>query len=233
MPKRKATKKQLANLAKGRAIRKKNIQKKRGKTRKRKNNPKKPRRMTKRRRTNTSLTGGTKDVNPQLITFSWEHPAATATYNTNFHNPVAKGIFAQRNYATVMEILKIVFYVPPYEDLSLAAQTLRLRRVCLSTSDLGTVTADARIPTVFSLHEDAVYDAFTALGSMALFANSCWEYDLTDGAGHGILLATDYIYLQSRVFPVFAGASNFAVKILYRFKNVGVTEYIGIVQSQQ
>ena len=231
MPKRKATKKQLRNLAKGRAIRKRNLLRKRKRTIRAK--PK--RKMAKRRRTNgTSLTGGTKDVNPQLITFSWQHPAATATHNINFHNPVAKGIFAQRNYATVMEVLKVIFYIPPYEDLSLAAQTLRLRRCCLSTSDLTTVTADGRIPTVFSLHEDSLYDSFTALGSMASGSIlSVYEHDLTDGAGHGILLATDYIYLQSRLFPVFAGASEFAVKILYRFKNVGVTEYIGIVQSQQ
>lgn len=63
--------------------------------------------------------------------------------------------------------------------------------------------------------------------------------DFTDGAGHGILIATDNIFLTI----VAQGASidgvsyNFAgqgrVDLLYRFKEITLQEYIGIVQSQQ
>lgn len=58
-------------------------------------------------------------------------------------------------------------------------------------------------------------------------------HDLTDGAGHGILIATDALYLNI----TFTGAVtvNFQtyLKLFYRLKAVGVEEYIGIVQSQQ
>lgn len=56
--------------------------------------------------------------------------------------------------------------------------------------------------------------------------------DLTDGAGHGILIATDQIFWQ--VFSnSFAAAIGVEVKIMYRMKNISLQEYIGIVQSQQ
>ena len=222
--KRKVTKKQLVALARGRAIRKKNLKRK---------YPKRTVKHTmKRRRTNT-LTGGTKDVNPQILTLSWEHPLAIPTHNVQFHNPVAKGIFAQRNYATVMEVLKVWFFLPNYESPPVAGLVLHLRRCMITTTDLGTTIGDARIPTVFAICEDTESNAFTAAQGYSTNVDNVKEFDLTDGVGHGILLASDYIYLQSRLYPAYAAAADFAVKILYRFKNVGVTEYIGIVQSQQ
>lgn len=56
--------------------------------------------------------------------------------------------------------------------------------------------------------------------------------DLTDGAGHGIIVATDNIYVT--LFSAGTGvAAEVDVKIMYRFKNVALAEYIGVVQSQQ
>lgn len=63
------------------------------------------------------------------------------------------------------------------------------------------------------------------------------EYDdLTDQAGHGLLVATDNIYLN--VWMDSTGAqviTNPAVvcTLHYRLKEIGLQEYIGIVQSQQ
>ena len=58
------------------------------------------------------------------------------------------------------------------------------------------------------------------------------EFDITDGAGHGFLVATDQIYMQ--VFTNGATATaTVRVKMLYRWKNVSLAEYIGIVQGQQ
>jgi len=56
--------------------------------------------------------------------------------------------------------------------------------------------------------------------------------DLTDGAGHGILVATDtfQVAIQSQGY---VAAQVYGFKILYRMKTVGLVEYIGIVQSQQ
>ena len=56
--------------------------------------------------------------------------------------------------------------------------------------------------------------------------------DLTDNNGNGLLIATD------KLFIVFANLNGTVVgsavaKVKYRLSNVGITEYVGIVQSQQ
>lgn len=56
--------------------------------------------------------------------------------------------------------------------------------------------------------------------------------DFSDGAGHGLLIATDSIFaaLNSTATTL----TNIAdCRLLYRFKEVPLAEYIGIVQSQQ
>ena len=62
---------------------------------------------------------------------------------------------------------------------------------------------------------------------------------MTDGAGHGVLIATDNVYfsLLYNAIPTDGIAVQFTIgggcDLLYRFKEVGLKEYIGIVQSQQ
>jgi hypothetical protein len=56
--------------------------------------------------------------------------------------------------------------------------------------------------------------------------------DLTDNAGHGILIATDSIYGQVNSANT-ATTNTVYFKLLYRFKEVNLIEYVGIVQSQQ
>lgn len=56
--------------------------------------------------------------------------------------------------------------------------------------------------------------------------------DLTDDAGHGFLLATDSIFQYCQSNGVGDNMSAYT-RILYRFKDVSLQEYIGIVQSQQ
>lgn len=59
-------------------------------------------------------------------------------------------------------------------------------------------------------------------------------FPLNDGAGHGLLVATDNIYLSYVVQGVLPSSPlAFIARMLYRFKEVGISEYVGIVQSQQ
>lgn len=54
---------------------------------------------------------------------------------------------------------------------------------------------------------------------------------MTDGAGNGMLVATDRLTM---VYGDVASAivSSCSVHILYRLVEVGIEEYVGIVQSQ-
>lgn len=57
--------------------------------------------------------------------------------------------------------------------------------------------------------------------------NQIHRVDLTDGAGHGLIVATPNIFLA--VDSNNTGAQNDAnVRVAYRFKNVGLQEYVGL-----
>jgi len=58
------------------------------------------------------------------------------------------------------------------------------------------------------------------------------EFDLTDGAGNGVLIATDQVFFEGSTDNA-GSATNSWAKILYRVYNASVLEYVGIVQSQQ
>lgn len=56
-----------------------------------------------------------------------------------------------------------------------------------------------------------------------------WQ-DVTDGQGHGVLIATDKIYIITNGGEA-TNTNKVYCNILYRWKNVSLQEYIGIVQS--
>jgi hypothetical protein len=55
--------------------------------------------------------------------------------------------------------------------------------------------------------------------------------DLTDGSGNGVLVAVNKIFASA--FSVGQGAAmTFGYKILFRYVDIDVSEYVGIVQGQ-
>lgn len=88
---------------------------------------------------------------------------------------------------------------------------------------------------------DYFENTFTQLGFFSNGGSHDQEHpvvhDLTDGAGHGMLVATDSVFF-GLLNPTGYGASGAntlgaQVDLLYRWKDVSIEEYIGIVQSQQ
>jgi len=109
--------------------------------------------------------------------------------------------------------------------------------VYLTTSSFGTAE-----PTVQSTGGKVVHTKRVDLLSVAAAPAASYQItdwtdivDLTDGAGHGLLVATDTIFIgtiqTSAAVPITGG--SVAWRIMYRWKNVTLQEYIGIVQSQQ
>lgn len=88
-------------------------------------------------------------------------------------------------------------------------------------------------PKVFAWAELSVRNAFSTGGSVAQVQPVVQVIDLTDGAGHGILIATDQIYIACSESGYSASPNTLSYKIMYRLKTVGLTEYVGMVQSQQ
>lgn len=121
-----------------------------------------------------------------------------------------------------MEILKIWVRMPTIAEVDSNVNC------AFATSDLSTSAAAFSDPHVFAMFDQTV--RLTTSGM--LLASRMLELDLTDGAGHGYLIATDQIFVNV-VSTTTSAANTVSYKIMYRWKNVGLAEYIGIVQSQQ
>lgn len=175
-----------------------------------------------------SLTGGTGDVKPQIMTIGLSASAGIDDYSVLEFN-VPRIIMGSRDSATVMEILKVWFYVgiQDMQDLThtvagyLSTTVLRVQDEAASET---TISIDVINPTVFAA-------AIQHRGGVNATTTWPMEVDLTDNNGNGILVATDRI-IATTVMLDNTVVSSSAVKVLYRMVNVGITEYVGIVQSQ-
>ena len=178
------------------------------------------------------LTGGTGDVNPQYIHGSITLSATNTVTEVTLGTPIVRVGPQTQGQAIIMELLRLYVDIPPV-DVEGANAELRVFDFGLATVAFGTTLMTMADPRVLAKIRRMTNNSFTAAGT-GMLTNSTQPstWDFTDGAGHGILLATDNIFVQAST-TVQTGASTFGFKILYRFKKVSLVEYIGIVQSQQ
>ena len=186
--------------------------------------------MSRKRGGDGSLTGGSGDVNPQYLNSLVTQTGADTFTQVTIPVPVPR--FSQRGErATVMEVLQVTWNHSPFTSAA-AGFTVEAIRAALTTKSFAAAPVLSE-GTCFWMQEDVLYGAFTAAGSaFAVDPDKISTDQLDDGAGHGILVATDNIYL-SLASAATAQANTAWIKILYRFKEVSLSEYIGIVQSQQ
>lgn len=176
-----------------------------------------------------NLTGGTGDVNPQLLTFPPLTLPNIDTYNVaRISLPIVR-IPARSNKAIVMEVLKVMFVPPSFPGAFQATGQIIQSQIQLSTSQVSAIFPGS--PAVFAYHSrkwkgNAGTEAY----------GTTWVnphvLDLTDGAGHGVLIATDAIYFGADTTG-FPASTSFNCSVLYRWKEVGLTEYLGMVSNQQ
>lgn len=200
--------------------------------------PKKRRRIgMKRRRVGDHLTGGTKDVNPQFISGIVTMETEDTIHNATITVPKLLGQALGSSRASLMEILKVQVEVgarPILEESPVPkvySQYIAFAtRPMTTTSVAGSYLAN---PSVFCKFADITHKNMTAVpvGFFWETYERIKEKDLTDKAGHGWLIAVDQIHVQCDT-EGYNGPSAWSYKIWYRFKIVGLIEYIGIVQSQ-
>lgn len=174
------------------------------------------------------LTGGSGDVNPQTITFTATQSGNDANTVQHLQLPIPRLPTAVgRNL--VIELLSVdAFHGNP-----------QVPGPGTTSSFLATITT---APGVFATPIAAVIDprciefwakAVQNVTSIGLYKHDTdYTADLTDQAGHGILIASDTLYFG--LYSNLTAVPNQVVwKLNYRWKDVSLTEYIGIVQSQQ
>lgn len=182
-----------------------------------------------------SLTGGTGDVNPQIYNVTVRQPGVDLSNITAFPVPVYR-FPLKRERAMVMEVLRVQWII---ENIVTAAGQNSLIGL-ISTSvpaGLASTTPSSEAEQFTALTGPTVIDAISLDGLFATAAgfaitSRIIDHDKTDSAGHGILIATDQIYVA--IGSTATGTINgLCAKITYRWKEVGLAEYIGIVQAQQ
>lgn len=189
--------------------------------------------MKRARRSGDTLTGGTKDVNPQWFKLRAVESAVNTGTTVQVALPVTR--FSSRSgKSIIIEVLSIKWIIDPTQFLGGVGAGIATLTIggTLTTKSFGTNAIPLTDGTIIDYFETAVITAFSGGGSVATIVPSETIHDTSDGAGHGLLIATDNVYLQ--VSSANTGAAA-AVNcwLLYRFKEVDLEEYVGIVQSQQ
>lgn len=187
-----------------------------------------------------ALTGGSGDVNPQWMSGQLTLAGGDVTTQAQINLPVSR-IPDHKGKVMVIELLKFFVNMPPvpYSSIGTALTgTARLNSQCiLSVGPTGLTSAGglkqlSDVTTLASIN-DSRLAIFNSGGSLWAQATPDPQvFDCTDGAGHGVLVGADSIYVAATTAN-YVTAATFQYKILYRFKEVNLTEYIGIVQSQQ
>ena len=187
------------------------------------------------KRVNTDqLTGGSRDVCPQYMSGRVTMTAANTAVELSLGTPIVRVGPQTAGKSIIMELIRLYVDFPKI-DQDNAAATDRTMQFSMTTTSTGGTPAIATLdnPRSVAFLSKEVRNAFTAAGTGILDINQDPHvWDFTDGAGHGILIATDNLFLQA-ITSGQSGASSFNFKLLYRFHTVSLVEYIGIVQSQQ
>lgn len=179
--------------------------------------------MSKRRRTAPGLTGGTGDVNPQTLGGSVTLSSANTYTQIEIQLPVNRALPGRRNMAQVVEALWVEFDIGPSESFNLLTEAMRAQVTTASQTVVVPISDSSMIAKM------SVNMSILTTGGGIL--NDIYHFDLHDGNGHGLLIAT-----QSMFFGVnsvgLTGAAGASFRMGYRIKNVGVTEFLGITLQQ-
>lgn len=164
-----------------------------------------------------SLTGGTGDVNPQWFKM-YQACGAEITNNTRTAIPVQR--LQSKKLALVMEILKIQYIVRKGDG---ETQHCHVGISTIAPPNQSTVKPDNSMGYII--------DAMHISPANAIVQGVIMK-DLTDGAGHGVLVATDFIYPFGYSTKASTTDAAFDIWLLYRWKAVGLEEYSGMLQAQ-
>lgn len=177
------------------------------------------------------LTGGTHDVNPQWL-FGPRMQNLTVGSFIAVTIPLPIQRLPQSGRAMVLELLKVMWDFD-YTIINTDAATTLGGLAYLSTRPL-IATPSTQDPYIIDWIEMKLQTLSATSGGIAVFQQHPYIHDLTDDAGHGILVGTDNLYV-GLLNPTNYTSGNqcySAVRILYRWKDVSLAEYVGMVQSQ-
>lgn len=176
------------------------------------------------------LTGGSGDVNPQYMGVQVQLSAVNVFTQATIQIPVNR-LRVGRGRAWVTEILKIYVQLSLPEGAVAATEQSDTISWHVAYLTQGGILNLANANCIMAGVRGDQH-SWTAAGTYYVETSYPQEIDMTDGAGHGVLIAVDQLFLGA-VSTGKVGLVVVDMKVLFRFKEVGIAEFIGIVQSQQ
>jgi len=163
------------------------------------------------------------DVNPQFLSGNVVTSAANVYTETEIIVPVMRFGFT-KGRAQVIELLRIYIEMPR-PSVAAASDVARVQITTQSKSAL--VNFDN--PDVIFKNEEVNLE--NGAPATHVFFNPFREVDYTDNAGHGIIIAGTSLFLAMDTTG-FGAVATARVKILYRFKNISLPEFVGLSISR-
>ncbi len=189
--------------------------------------------MKRARTSGGSVTGGTGDIKPQILTLDSGTAAAVSDYQVNRIALPVPRFGSMKTKATIFEILYVDWYMgiedlADHENTKFAFLTTSTTRQSGDTATFNSAATDVTDPKTFAfvLQDKLLETSGSSIDKFPIRVN------LTDDNGNGHLVATDQLTIA---YGDVAGSvvSSCIAKVGYRLVNVGIQEYVGIVQSQQ
>ena len=170
------------------------------------------------------------DENPQWLTYTAIPAIAGTTETFPVALPQNRLQAPGRGKAMVIEILSITWYTSGVPPIAAAAETSLQYLAAITTRDHEGVPVAFTAQDLIDMISIDLSGAFTAAGTYYFPFNRILRHDVHDGDGNGVLVAGDNVYLQLSGDASFAVNASF--RLLYRYKEVLLEEFVGMFQSQ-
>lgn len=198
--------------------------------------------------TSRALTGGTGDVNPQYMTAIFTKGTGTIgdVKEVTMPLPVNRVTTGRASTAQVVEVLKFAVdfdWLTSNGNIATGdGPNVNVRYFAeVDQRSSTTIVGQTRPSCIFS-KESAVYlhAIIAAVTSSQINLSGGMVdvgplfIDLTDGAGHGILVAADQLFFRFSVMQANVTGTTYpaaTIRMFYRLKNVSLQEYVGMVAT--
>lgn len=177
-----------------------------------------------------TLTGGTNDINPQWFSFIALQTGNDVPVEISADLPINPSQISSPNEALIIECLKVQF-IWSVDATQSPSNPQRWSAGLYSRNPATGVTLSSAQQGVSHIISDQFQTTQAGAGSTVVGFHTSRLYDITDGAGHGVVLATKAVTCLLSTLNTQI-SNRVVVRILYRYKRVGLTEFLTLAQFQ-
>ena len=162
------------------------------------------------------LTGGSGDVSPQVLKAAVTQTANNAYNQIEIPIPVNRVATGSDKTVQIIELLSVAWDISGGNGVTLSQVQWQL-----TSASRTLINSIAQVDTL------AFYNNIH-FGGIGFFIPLSGTIPLNDGGGHGILVGSTSLFLGLDTIAM-TSVQTVAVAIMYRFKNVGIVEFMSLI----